>query len=254
LSGGVIFPAILFQLEPTLGFAWATRIISFIILGTLVLAVLLLKRRIIPKERRRFFDPSAIRDGPYMMFNAGLVFGFMGSYIPFYYISAYATGVTHASSKLALYFVPIMNAASVFGRILPNMLADHIGTINTMAPCAVICAVLVFGWIGIHTLGGLIAFAILYGFFVGSYVSLANNGVLNLTSDLKVFGTRLGMSFTVTGFGVLIGNPIAGALINLETNSYIRMQIFSAVILFASGILFSAARVWKVGPGLSAWL
>jgi predicted MFS family arabinose efflux permease len=189
-----------------------------------------------------------------MLYTAGLTLGFMGSYVPFYYISAYATGVTNAPAKLALYFVPIINSASVPGRIVPNILADRIGTINTMAPCAIVCSILVFGWTGIHSLSGLIVFAVLYGFFVGSYVSLSNNAVLNLTDDVKIVGTRLGMSFTVTGFGVLIGNPIAGALINLETNSYLRMQIFSAVLLLASGVLFAAARVAKVGPELRRWL
>jgi hypothetical protein len=38
------------------------------------------------------------------------------------------------STSLALYLVPILNAASLFGRVAPNRLADKIGPTNVLIP------------------------------------------------------------------------------------------------------------------------
>lgn len=40
--------------------------------------------------------------------------------------------------------VPILNATSVFGRLLPNMFADKLGVLNTLIPCSFITSVLAF--------------------------------------------------------------------------------------------------------------
>ncbi|KAI0029301.1 MFS general substrate transporter [Vararia minispora EC-137] len=252
--GGVVYPVILRQLSGRIGFGWATRIIAFTALGTLALSSAVMRRRDIPIAKRQLIDTSAFHDLPYVLFTTGMIFGFMASYIPFFYISAYATAKTSASPALAFYYVPILNAASIFGRIAPNWLADFFGAINVLIPCAFACAVLAFAWIRIETAASLLAFTILYGCFVGSFVSLPAAALANLTSDIKVVGTRMGMSFTCAGIGVLVGNPIAGALIDLEAESFVRMQVFCGVILLASGLFMAAARVAKTGFVQWAWV
>jgi hypothetical protein len=37
LIGGVIYPAIFHELQPRIGFGWATRVIAFIMLATLMI-------------------------------------------------------------------------------------------------------------------------------------------------------------------------------------------------------------------------
>ncbi|KZV75823.1 putative MFS monocarboxylate transporter [Peniophora sp. CONT] len=253
-SGSVIFPAILYQLQPTVGLAWATRAIALIILVTLLHMLAIVRRRVVPvpSERRQLFDKTALRDVPYLLFTAALTLAFMGLYVPFFFISPYMSARSSASTALARYMVPILNAASIPGRIFPNIAADYIGCVNTMAPCVLACAILIFTWITIQGVGGLITFTMLYGFFTGTFVSVTNAALVNLTDDIKIVGTRLGMSFTCAGFGLLIDNPVAGALINLETVSFIRMQIFGGVLVIASAALFFAARFAKVGGALKA--
>ena len=133
------------------------------------------------------------------------------------------------------------------GRILPNVVADYIGCLNTLAPCVLACAILILAWIAVQGVGGLIVFALLYGFFTGTFVSTTNVALVSLTDDERIVGTRLGMSFMCAGFGILIGNPVAGKLIDLETGSFVRMQIFGGVLVMASAMLFAASRVAKVG-------
>ena len=119
--------------------------------------------------------------------------------------------------------------------------------LNMIIPCALASTVLAFSWIAVDDIGGLVAFSIFYGFFSGSFVSLPPSIVASLTPDLHKVGTWMGMGFSITGLGVLIGTPIAGAILNLETGDFLRAQIFCGILVaLASGLMISA-RIAKVG-------
>lgn len=140
--GGVIYPIIFHRLQPTIGFGWATRVIAFIALVTL-LAAFGMKQKTVPPTVRKFLDWSAFKEPGFDCFLGAYFFGCVGIYIPFYYIGLYDLheGV---GSSLAFYLVAILNASSTFGRILPNFIADATGPLNMMIPCNAICAVLAF--------------------------------------------------------------------------------------------------------------
>ena len=171
----------------------------------------------------------------------------MGLYNPFFYITPFALSKTGASATLAFYFVPIINAASVFGRLAPTALADRIGTLNTIIPCTLICGVLVLAWTAVRSTGALLAFALLYGFFSGSFVSLPPSTLVALSPDLSKVGTRIGMCFSVSSIGVLVGSPVGGALLNLHTGHYVRMQVFCGVAMLFACAMLVVARVAKSG-------
>ena len=109
-----------------------------------------------------------------------------------------------------------LNAGSVFGRVLPNSLADNIGPMNVLVPCAAAMGILALCWIVIVNLAGIIVFVVLYGFFAGAYVSLFAPAVADLVPDMAVIGTWMGMSLFFSAFGLPVGNPISGALVNLN--------------------------------------
>ena len=75
-------------------------------------------------------------------------------------------------AKQCLVKLSILNASSIFGRVLPNFVADKIGSYNMLIPMAFVTGVLIFAWLGIHDAAGMIVFAVLYGFFSGAYISL----------------------------------------------------------------------------------
>ena len=80
-----------------------------------------------------------------------------------------------------------MNAASIFGRTIPNFIADSYGPFNgqlfqtqsafptdqiyltsiVVIPMSFVSGVLMFAMFGAGSQGGMIVFAILYGFFSG---------------------------------------------------------------------------------------
>jgi hypothetical protein len=97
-----------------------------------------------------------------------------------------------------------------------------------------------------RNLPGMVVFAILYGFFSGGFVSLPPVELVSLTPDLRTLGTRMGQAFFVSSFGLLVGAPAAGAILN-QTGSYLGLELFSGLTLFLTGILFVWTRYAKVG-------
>jgi hypothetical protein len=55
--------------------------------------------------------------------NTAMTLLFSSVYIPYFYLQDYAASRI-TDQRLPLYLLSIMNAASFFGRILPNWLAD----------------------------------------------------------------------------------------------------------------------------------
>ena len=101
-----------------------------------------------------------------------------------------------------------------------------------------------------HTKGALIVFCILYGFFSGSFVSLPPMTVVSLSPSLGIVGTRMGMVFACAGLGLLIGSPVAGAILG-DGSSFVGLQVFCASTVVASGVVAFAARFAKVGTKVS---
>jgi MFS family permease len=72
--GGTVYPIIFQQLQPKIGFAWATRVLGFISLGTCLFSILVMRIRQIPKEKRSLLEPAAFKEAPYSLFCATMFF------------------------------------------------------------------------------------------------------------------------------------------------------------------------------------
>ena len=110
-------------------------------------------------------------------------------------------------------------------------------------------AIVGFSWIAVGGLGGLIDFAVFYGFFSGSFVSLTPVVWAAICPNMKVFGTRVGMMAVCMATGLLVGNPIAGALI--KGDDFVPLQTFCGATVAVAGIMLILARLAKSGLALS---
>lgn len=241
--GAVVYSTLFRHLVAEVGFAWTCRIYGFIILGTLLFSIAVMRTRIEPVHHRSLIAKQALREPTFLVFLAGIFLGYMGAYIPFYHVTAYAIGRTGASESLSFYLIAVINGCSAFGRLIPGILADKFGPFNMLIPLAFMSAILAFGWMGIESVPGICIFSVLYGFATGGYVSLPTTCVAGLTKDLHEVGARVGMSFLFAGLGMLVGNPIAGALVDLETNSFWKAQLCCAMLIIASTFCFLLARL-----------
>jgi predicted MFS family arabinose efflux permease len=197
-------------------------------------------------KRRDFLDFAAFKAKPFLVFCLGTFFGFMGIYVTFFYIQLFALQQTKMNPNLTSYLLCIINATSTLGRLVPNFFADKIGPLNIQIPFAFITSILCFGWIGIDTTAGLLVFCALYGFFCGSFVSLPGITVVSLSPNLKTIGMQLGMALTISGCGLLIGEPIAGAILR-SNGGWAGLQAWCGILLALSGVFSLTARILKTG-------
>jgi MFS family permease len=237
------------KLISPLGFGWTARVVAFVALAGLSFSLAVMKMHPSHKQTRSPLSWTMFRDPPYFILNCGLFFALMGLYFPFFYLPTYFISFLHSDSDIGFYSLAILNAASVFGRIMPGLLADRFGSLNAIVPISFITSILAFVWIAIRNEASAIVFACLYGYGSGAIVSLPPTIVARLTPNMSILGTRIGISFIFAGTGLLIGNPIAGALLDLEYAVFWKAQLFSAIMLTAAAIFFMWVRLLKQGEG-----
>ncbi|KAB8071468.1 major facilitator superfamily domain-containing protein [Aspergillus leporis] len=240
--GGVIFPIMVNHLVREVGFGWAIRISAFLILSMLIFGNLALASRLPPSPKAlsfvQYFAP--LKERTYLLTTVGSFLFYLGMFLPINYIQYQA--VTYGMSEsLAEYLIPILNAASLFGRILPGWIGDKVGRYNTQIVTCLFSGIIVLAlWIPAKGSAPLIVFAALYGFGSGAFVSLLPAMIAQI-SDVREIGLRVGMEFATMSVAALVSNPIGGALI--DHGSFRDLQIFCGVVLLGGSVGFGMARL-----------
>jgi MFS family permease len=92
----------------------------------------------------------------------------------------------------------------------------------------------------------IIAFAALYGFTSGAFVSLAPALIAQI-SNIREIGVRNGSLFAVVSIAALTGSPIGGALVTRDNGGFTYLQIFCGVAMVVGCVLFLLARAQQAG-------
>jgi MFS family permease len=252
--GGVVFPIMIRRLIVLVGFGWSMRITAFVILFLMVLANLTVRSRLptktfIPLSIRDFTKPFA--EIPFSLTVVAAFLFFFGMFLPFNYLPLF--GLSRGmSASMSNYLISILNAASVFGRIIPGYISDKVGRFNMTTIITLVSGLSVLAmWIPANNSGSAltIVFSGVYGFTTGAFVSLGPALIAQI-SDIKEIGVRTGAMYAVVSIGVLTGSPIGGAL--LSSRGWLGMEVFSGVVLVAGGIIFVLARLSLVGTRIRA--
>lgn len=246
--GGVIFPVMVERLIGRIGFGWTMRALAFMILGLLVVANLTLKSRLTPQPKPLIFMEFIypLREIPFLMVVFGSFLFFFGMFIPFTFIILSAEA-NKMSTGLAGYLIPILNATSIFGRVIPGFIGDRIGRFNVMIITTYFSAILIIAlWLPARGNVPFIIFAALFGFGSGAFVSMAPALIAQI-SDIRQIGVRNGTLFAILSISALTGSPIGGALLTRAHGDFKDMQIFAAVVMLAGSTFFVAARVVQKG-------
>ncbi|ATY64058.1 Major facilitator superfamily general substrate transporter [Cordyceps militaris] len=245
---GVVLPIMMDHLIQRIGFPSTIRVIAFLFLGLLIIANLTIKSRLPPNPRpfvlQEYVD--TFKDVKMVLTIVGSFFFMWGMFLPFNYIllQAQAAGMTQT---LVPYLLPILNAISIFGRVLPGLAADRFGRFNVVLGIVLASAISVLAiWIPVTSTAGIIAFAALFGFSSGGFISLAPTLIAQV-SDIRFIGTRVGTAFAVMAFGALTGSPIGGAIVSRQHGDYIGLQVFCGVAMVAGFFFLVAARYAQVG-------
>jgi len=151
------------------------------------------------------------------------------------------------SQSLAQYLPSILNAASIFGRIVPGIVADKMGRFNVMIITCGFSAIIVLAlWLPAKANAPIIIFSVLYGFSSGAFVSLGPALIAQI-SPIRELGVRSGTFFLFVAFAGLTGNPIGGALVGVDEGDYIYLQVFCGVAMVMGTLVYIASRYVQCG-------
>lgn len=249
-TGGLVFPVIVQQLLPKIGFPWTVRVIGFVMLAVQAVTLTFTKPRLPPRKTGPLVEWAAFAELPYLLFSLGMFLNFWGLYFAFYYVGSFGRNILHVSQTDSINTLLILNGVGLFGRLIPNHLADRFfGPLNTLIPFAFVSGLLLYCWAAVSSKGGLVGFAVIYGLFAAGIQSLFPATLSSLTTDLKKAGVRMGMVFTVVSFACLTGPPLAGALIQRDNGNYLYAQVFAGSVLMGGCATLLAGRVAKKGWG-----
>jgi len=136
---------------------------------------------------------------------------------------------------------------SIFGRIIPGIVADKLGRYNVMVIITFISALFCLAvWTPVKNTAGILVFMIIFGFSSGGFISLGPTCIAQI-SDIREIGTRVGTAFAIQSFGALTGSPIAGAIVQAQHGSYLGLQLFCGFSMLAGSIVLLGARFTQVG-------
>lgn len=247
-SGGLVYPAIVQQLLPRIGFPWTMRVIGFVVLGIQCVTIALLKPRLPPRKSGPLVEWQAFRELPFSLFCIAMFLIFWSLYFAFYYIGSFGRDILHFSVADSINLLLILNGVGAVGRVVPGYLADkYFGPLNLIGPFAFVSGLLLYCWAAVNSRAGLIAFAVVYGMSAAGIQSLFPATLSRLTTDLGKAGVRMGMCFSVISFACLTGPPIAGALIQKDGGQYIGAQMYAGTSMMAGCALLLVTRVVRVG-------
>ncbi|KAH8115033.1 MFS general substrate transporter [Phellopilus nigrolimitatus] len=261
--GGLLHPIMLNNLfHGHAGFARGVRASAGLIAGMQAIAVLLMRTNYPKNLRRDGLDgddndndgqrktktgrlwpmiKKFATDRPYVCFVFGMTLFELVFFFPSFYLQLDA--IEHGlDATFAFYSLSILNGVSFIGRLMPGFFARSLGVANMLVFSTASSTVLIFCMLAVRTVSGVAAFAALYGFFSGAFVTLMSPMLAILAEGPAEIGARMGMCFAITGLGSLIGTPIAGALL---TSKFLwwRPILFSGVVCVAGCFLFVACRI-----------
>ncbi|CAG8952890.1 hypothetical protein HYFRA_00007604, partial [Hymenoscyphus fraxineus] len=249
--GGIVFPLLLQSLIPRIGFAWAVRIMGFIILLLCIIASLLLRSRLPPAPRSPHPDFRILANPAFATTVIGVFLVEWALFIPLTYITSYALkeGFPY---ELSYAILPILNAGSVFGRWIPGLYSDLLGRYNTFILFLLISIISILTiWFSFGpTTPGLIIFALIFGFSSGSNISLTPVciGQLCGTQD---YGRYYATCYSIVSIGCLTGIPLAGEVLQICHGSYWGLILFTGVCHIGALAAFIIAR--GLGGSWSVW-
>ncbi|KAI1374271.1 MFS general substrate transporter [Hypoxylon crocopeplum] len=262
--GAVIGTAVIPVLFDRIGFPWTMRAVALTYFVLMVVAIATTTRRPQPAGRSpppfrvsHLVPVSLLQSMPVLILAVACFFYFLGVFIPYNYLVVEALdggdGEQSANNLLV-----ILAATSTVGRVMPGWLGDRYGRFNTTIAFSLFSVVLVLCvWIAAPWRTGRIAFAALYGFGSGTFVSMVPTLVAQVCPDMSKLGLYLGAVYLVIAPSVLIAQPVGGVLVDVGDrhgrDPYVWLKVFCALGMLVGVIGFITARAAYQGHAGKLW-
>ncbi|GAB5592431.1 hypothetical protein Unana1_07331 [Umbelopsis nana] len=243
--GGLVMPFIMNALLQKFGAPWTYRIIGFICLALGTVSTLLVREKFPDRGGRKKISDivqwSVLKDNNLKLWCVAATITLFGYLVPFFYLPAYAyqngLSTSQGSSLIAM-----ISGLNFVGRIATGYIGDNIGRLNMLIIAMFIsacCNLLI--WPLSHTLGGLIAFSCIYGFFCGTYFTMMA-AITAYIVKMDKFPSAFSV-FLMCNIASSFGPPIAGAIQKGTGNTFLSVQIFGGCCFLVGSILMFALKV-----------
>ncbi|SAM07734.1 hypothetical protein [Absidia glauca] len=246
--GAVAISPMTDRLMSSLGYRYALRIEGAMGFGLLVLATILGFSKSRPGGSDggkgsvfAIVDRSIISHDmiALMAFCTLVTFGYIG---PFFLAPQYASFLGHGASDGAA-LVSIMSGMNSLSRIVMGFLADRLGKVNTMLTCSLLAGIFTSVlWQFSSSYGLYIAYCVLYGLTGGAFVSLLPVVIADIVG-VKNIQRGIGMCYTISLFGNLLGSPIIGKL--LQTYNWTCAIQFSGATTLGAALILIYLRMHR---------
>ncbi|GAM43933.1 hypothetical protein TCE0_060f19151 [Talaromyces pinophilus] len=251
-TGGVVLPIMVQHLIPRLGFGWAMRICGFTMLGLLIIANLTVRPFYPPRpqkmETAEMIKP--LKELDFILVVLGAFFFCYGFFPPINYIQVGALDAG-VNPNLSQYLIPILNAASLFGRLTTGIASDRLGAYNIFVVVCTLSGIWILTiWLTNTGAAATVIFAILFGYSSAAYVSLLPHLIMVISpKNFADIGWRTGIVFLAMAVGGFTTNPINGAIME-NSGGWKGLKIFSGVFCLAGAFFVLLVRVRRVGFNL----
>lgn len=250
--GGLFLPPLFQKAIPAIGIGWTLRLYSLVVLIVLCLASLVIKERVDIKktnQTKEMVDLTLFKEPNFLLLFFGVMICTLGYMVPILMMAPYgeSKGLTGRQTSI---LIATINGCSAFGRILFGSLGDLLGPINILAVCLTFtCSSCLLLWSLASKYTTLLCFAVIYGLFIGGFVSMVPVITTKLFFDRGVAKVN-GLVYFGTAIPSLVGAPIAFALVGLvskgkDVANYLPAIIYSGMCgLF--GLVFFTCLLYRV--------
>uniref|UniRef100_A0A0B7KQV0 Major facilitator superfamily (MFS) profile domain-containing protein n=1 Tax=Bionectria ochroleuca TaxID=29856 RepID=A0A0B7KQV0_BIOOC len=251
LGGGIgatVMAIVAGMLTEKVGIAWTFRIFGLASLGTgIPVAFLIKERRTAPRNYN--FQLSIFKELPFsFIFGAGAV-GIFALYAPPFFLP-YVTNALGFDNTTSTGVVACFNACMAIGRLISGIACDKLGTMNMVFLTMALNTITFFAvWSVSYNLATLLVFAVTNGIANGAFFVTMPTAVSRLLGKDRAAD---GISIALAGWcpGLLVGNPIAGALIDvMGADKATSIVPFRPAVFYAGGtalastVLVAASRL-----------
>jgi len=246
--GAIIFPPVLRLLIPQRGMNGAVRITACIVFGFMLVGNGLLRTP--PKEAKPFYPVPHLDLAKYSK-EMGYIFAAGGTFLtmlfiywPVMYLEL--LGREHGvDPNLAFYSIIILSLSGIIGRVGLGFASDFVGPWNLLMPVSGFLALMMFTTCSIQGPKSLCMYAFFYGIFAGAWLSLMVTALSSLASRNSEAGTRVGLVFSLSSFGILF-SALAHHGVLTPQHIWVIPSIISGIIFMAVTALAFFSRTMIV--------
>ncbi|KZT33305.1 MFS general substrate transporter [Sistotremastrum suecicum HHB10207 ss-3] len=118
--------------------------------GLLVLANLLMRQPTEPSKTTKLNAKEFLKEPDYILMILGIAMSVLGAFFPVIYVQLFSI-TKGISPDRSSYILSILHGASILGRIFPSLLADYMGSLNTLIPVTAGLGSAILGFLGSGT-------------------------------------------------------------------------------------------------------